>query len=68
MPLHLSDDDPMSVFCENWQQKPKKQPKIKRLKATIHVFYVKSVLIPARISASMIFGQDLMKKNIGFRG
>ena len=51
------------------QLRDQKQLKIKRLKATIPVFfYIKSVLIPPRSDASMILEQDLMKKNIGFGG
>ena len=36
------------------------------LKCSIPVFYVKSVLIPPMLNASMILEQDLMKKKIGF--
>jgi len=37
--------------------------KINRLKCSIPVFYVKSVLIPPVLDASMILEQDLMEKN-----
>jgi len=37
---------------------------INRLKCSIPIFYVKSVLIPPMLDASMILEQDLMKKKL----
>jgi len=61
----VSHDSILRKLTKKTTKTSKNQP-IKMLNTFF--FYVKSVLIPPMLDASMILEQDLMKKNIGFGG